>query len=191
MTTSQKASAMKVHPQTIRRWTKTGKLDCTRTIGNHRRFEPPMNDSKLVIGYARVSSFDQKEDLVRQQEYIRTQHKVDQIIQDTGSGMNYKKPGFKKLMLLILEGKVKELVITHKDRLLRFGSEIIFIICKFFGVTVTILHDEKPKDSKDTFASDVIEIITVFCSRIYGQRSHQNRNRIPKCSTSPSILPAV
>lgn len=182
---------MKVHPQTIRRWTKTGKLDCTRTIGNHRRFEPPMNDSKLVIGYARVSSFDQKEDLVRQQEYIRTQHKVDQIIQDTGSGMNYKKPGFKKLMLLILEGKVKELVITHKDRLLRFGSEIIFIICKFFGVTVTILHDEKPKDSKDTFASDVIEIITVFCSRIYGQRSHQNRNRIPKYSTLPKILPTV
>jgi len=61
------------------------------------------------------------------------------------------------------------------------------MICRFFGVKVTILHAEEPKDSKERFCSDVIEIITVFCSRIYGERSHQNRVRA-KCSTSSNKM---
>ena len=183
MTTSQFAQLLQVHPQTVRRWTNQGKLACLRTLGNHRRFETPRTAAKLTIGYARVCSHDQKEDLARQKSYLETERRLDDVILDTGSGMNYKKPGFRKLVILILQGKVSELVLTHKDRLLRFGSEIIFMICRFFGVKVTILHAEEPKDSKERFCSDVIEIITVFCSRIYGQRSHQNRKR-SKCSTS-------
>jgi len=182
MNTSQMAELLHVHPQTIRRWTNTGQMTCSRTLGNHRRFELPHTDSKLVIGYARVSSHDQKEDLVRQKADLEFGRKLDDVILDTGSGMNYKKPGFRKLMLLLLQGKVGELVITHKDRLLRFGSEIIFMLCRFFGVKVTILYDEEPADNKERFCTDLIEIITVFCSRIYGKRSHQNRKR-RECST--------
>ena len=170
MTTSDLATLLQVHPQTIRRWTNQGQLDCTRTLGNHRRFQSPAtgDDSRLVIGYARISSHDQKADLVRQRETLETARPLDDVILDTGSGMNYKKPGFRKLMLLILQGRVKELVLTHKDRLLRFGSEIIFRVCRFFQVKVTILaaETETPKDSKER-----------FCSRIYGERSHANRKR--------------
>ena len=82
----------------------------------------------MTVGYVRVSSHDQKSDLERQQELLKAQagKPVDLVISDLGSGLNYKKTGFKRLLLLILQGKVRELILTHKDRWLRFGSEIIF-----------------------------------------------------------------
>jgi predicted site-specific integrase-resolvase len=89
------------------------------------------------------SCHDQKEDLERQEAAVKSQagKPVDLIISDLGSGRNYKKAGFRQLLWLILQGKVKELILTHKDRLLRFGSEIIFQICQFCGVKITILND--------------------------------------------------
>jgi predicted site-specific integrase-resolvase len=81
--------------------------------------------------------------LVRQKAAVTSQagKPVDLVISDLGSGLNYKKAGFRRLLLLILQGKVKELALTHKDRLLRFGSEIILQICQFYGVKITILND--------------------------------------------------
>ena len=110
-----------------------------------------------------------KNDLVTQ-EAVLAQSNPDIIIKDLGSGMNYKKTGFVRLLGLILSGQVKELILTRKDRLLRFGSEIIFQICK--------LHESAIKEPMEQFALDVIEIITVFSSRIYGLRSHKNKKAI-------------
>jgi len=96
-------------------------------LGNHRRYRTtPIELEALTVGYVRVSSNDQKEDLVRQKAAVTSQagKPVDLVISDLGSGLNYKKAGFRRLLLLILQGKVKELALTHKDRLLRFGSEI-------------------------------------------------------------------
>ena len=77
MKTSDIATLIGVHPQTIRRWTNRGKLTCSRTLGNHRRFSPPSNENKQVIGYARVSSADQKEDFVRQADTLRSHPVVE------------------------------------------------------------------------------------------------------------------
>jgi len=101
----------------------------------------------MTVGYVRVSSHDQKDDLERQKTHVETQSgkPVDLVIKDLGSGMNYKKSGFKHLLLLLLQGKVKELILVHKDRLLRFGSEIVFQICQHFGVKITILDDAPDK----------------------------------------------
>lgn len=126
MKTSDMAKLLGVHPQTIRRWTNLGKLTCARTLGNHRRFKPATPDNKQVIGYARVSSADQKADLTRQADTLRQHVGITTVITDTGSGMNCQKPGFRKLLSLLLRGEVAELVLTHKDRLLRFGADIIF-----------------------------------------------------------------
>ncbi len=143
----------------------------------------------MVVGYVRVSSHDQKEDLVRHKEYVEQQSgkSVDVVIQDLGSGMNYKKSGFKRLLLLLLQGRVKELILRHKDRLLRFGSEIVFQICQHLGVKVTILEETPDKPPMERFCQDLVEIMTVFCSKIYGHRSHQNR----KCSTSLKPTPTA
>ena len=99
-----------------------------------------------------------------------------EVIQDLGSGMNYYKKGLTKLLNLVLEGQVKRLVLTHKDRLLRFGAELVFSICEAKGVEVIIINkgDENSKFEEE-LAKDVLEIITVFSARLYGARSKKNK----------------
>ena len=187
----QMALRLGVHPQTLRRWERQGKMPRPeRTLGNHRRCRTaPTNLESLTIGYAQVSSHDQKEDMERQKATVKSQagKPVDLIISDLGSGLNYKKAGFRRLLLLILQGKVKELVLTPKDRLLRFGSEIIFQICHFYGLKITIPNDATDKPHMEQFCSDLVEIMTVFCSKIYGHRSHQNRKRSSLSNKSHAV----
>ena len=180
LTVSQLALTYGVHGQTIRRWCRSGLLlEHHRTLGNHRRFEEPKKQDGQTIGYVRVSSADQKLDLGTQETAMKEKSKlqdiqIDGIIKDIGSGMNYKKKGFKQLLNLILNGKVKHLVLMHRDRLLRFGSEIIFIICKFMNVQVTILEPSPATSPIEQLCLDMVEIMTVFSSKIYGMRSHTN-----------------
>jgi predicted site-specific integrase-resolvase len=97
------------------------------------------------------------------------------VIDDLGSGLNYKKRGLKKLLKLILSGQVSKIVLTHKDRLLRFGSELLFQICNFFGTEVEVIEEQKIKSDEEVLAHDVLEIITVFSARMYGKRAHRNK----------------
>ena len=138
------AQVLGVTIQTMRNWDKKGLLKPDElTKGGERRYKlsslKNINrnivfnvDDLKTIAYARVSSADQKEDLVRQVQvlefYCAKQGFNYEIIQDLGSGMNYYKKGLTRLLNLILEGQVKRLVLTHKDRLLRFGAELVFSI---------------------------------------------------------------
>jgi len=184
------AKVLGVSISTLRRWEKTKKLmPQFKTIGKHRRYainklkefmgDFSKSSNKRVIAYARVSSHDQKEDLIRQIErletYLKKRERTYEIISDLGSGLNYKKRGLKKLIKLILSGEVSKIILTHKDRLLRFGSEIIFNICDFFGTEIEIIEEITPKSDEEALAFDVLEIITVFSARLYGKRAHQNR----------------
>jgi putative resolvase len=104
------------------------------------------------------------------------QHKYsDLLIQDLGSGLNYKKKGLRKLIDLILNEEVDRLIITNKDRLLRFGSELIFSLCEHFSVEVIILNRKEDSSYEEDLAAYVLEIITVFSARLYGSRSHKNQ----------------
>lgn len=98
-----------------------------------------------------------------------------EIIDDLGSGLNYNKKGLKRLIRLIVDSKVERLVLTHKDRLLRFGSELIFSLCEQFGTEVVIINRTEDSTFEEDLAPDVLEIITVFSARLYGSRSHKNR----------------
>lgn len=175
--------------QTLRRWELNGRLlpknhssgetcyyDRNELLGMRE------NSQNLTIAYGRVSSHDQKEDLVRQVElleaYCIKQGWSYEIIQDLGSGMNYRKRGLKKLLDLILERRIKRLVLTHKDRLLRFGSELIFTLCEINQVEVVIMNKCGEISFEEELAQDVLEIITVFSARLYGSRSHKNRKLI-------------
>lgn len=134
---------------------------------------------KRTIGYARVSSYDQKEDLLRQasllESYCARQGWKYEIFQDLGSGLNYNKKGLKKLIKEICLGGIGRLVVTHKDRLLRFGSELIFSLCEQFGTEVVILNASEEASFEDDLVQDVLEIITVFSARLYGSRSRKNK----------------
>uniref|UniRef100_UPI002941D92A IS607 family transposase n=1 Tax=Helicobacter bilis TaxID=37372 RepID=UPI002941D92A len=153
------------------------KLESLKNINKNIKFSV---DGLKTIAYARVSSHDQKDDLIRQVQVLElycTKAGFNyEVIQDLGSGMNYYKKGLTKLLNLILEGQVKRLVLTHKDRLLRFGAELIFAICEAKEVEVIIINkgDENIKFEEE-LAKDVLEIITVFSARLYGSRSKKNK----------------
>ena len=173
-----------VTPKTLRLWEKEGKIKSHRTKGKHRRYimsELLGFDKKdtVTIGYARVSSYDQKEDLKRQSQllelYCANKGYEFEIISDLGSGLNYKKKGLNTLIKLICSSEINRLVLTHKDRLLRFGSELIFALCEQFNVEVVIINKSEGSTFEEDLANDVLEIITVFSARLYGSRSHKNK----------------
>lgn len=183
------AQLLGVADSTLRRWEDEGKLiPDERTKGNQRRYKlstlrPEMKHrvkyNRNTIAYARVSSHDQKADLERQKQllemYCASNGWQYEIIADLGSGMNYNKKGLKKLLGDILDDKVSRLVITHKDRLLRFGAELIFSICEAKEVEVVIMNKGEDSGFEEDLAKDVLEIITVFSARLYGARSKKNK----------------
>ncbi len=103
---------------------------------------------------------------------------VYEIISDFGSGMNYKKRGLKRLLEAIDQRQVGRLVLTHKDRLLRFGAELVFGLCEARNVEVVIVNQGSEPSFEEELAHDVLEIITVFSARLYGSRSHKNKKLI-------------
>ena len=132
--------------------------------------------------YARVSSHDQKQDLVRQSTTLHAKalqlgYKSIQQIEDLGSGLNYKKRCFVKLLDLIFNHEFEILIVNHKDRLLRFGVDLIDRICLHHGVKLIVLED-KTIPFEEELTRDVIELMTVFCARLYGKRSHKNKFKL-------------
>jgi excisionase family DNA binding protein len=184
LTPQEAATLLGVTVRTLHRWELDGKIRSTRTAGGHRRYDiteliSNKSDSQLTVGYARVSSHDQKNDLTRQvlvlESYCAKHGWGFEVIQDLGSGMNYKKKGLIRLIRLITSYQVERLVLTHKDRLLRFGSDLIFALCEQFGTEVIIINRSDDSTFEEDLASDVLEIITVFSARLYGSRSHKNK----------------
>jgi excisionase family DNA binding protein len=183
------AKTLGVHPKTLRKWELEGKITAIRTEGNHRRYDLSKllnikSGSALTIAYARVSSHDQKEDLVRQanvlESYCAKNGWTFEVIQDLGSGMNYKKKGLVRLIKLICTNQVERLVLSHKDRLLRFGSDLVFMLCENFGTEVIIINRSEDSSFEEDLTADVLEIITVFSARLYGSRSHKNKQIVDK-----------
>jgi putative resolvase len=184
---SEAAHVLGVSVTTLRRWEKIGKIQSDRTYAGHRRYDLSKIKLRLytedavrkTVAYARVSSHDQKTDLERQKQvlelYCARQGWTFEVIADLGSGMNYHKKGLKYLLNGILNGKIGRLVIAHKDRLLRFGAELIFAICAAKNVEVVILNQGEDTTFEEDLAKDVLEIITVFSARLYGSRSRKNQ----------------
>ena len=171
------AKALGVSISTLRRWEQEGKITPAprRSDAEHRRYDlskikPELvralsdNQNQKTIAYARVSSRDQSADLKRQIEllelYCASQGWTYEVMSDLGSGMNYYKKGLKRLLNEMLAGNIHRLVITHKDRLLRFGAELVFAICEAKGVEVVILNKGEEGRFEEELAKDVLEIIT-------------------------------
>lgn len=186
---SDMASILGVTPKTVRLWEKEGKISSIKTEGGHRRFYPSevlknKKQSNMTIGYARVSTSEQKDDLDRQKKilelYCAEKGWNCEIISDIGSGINYNKKGLERLIKLICLGEIERLVVSHKDRLLRFGSEIIFSICEQHNVEIVIINKSINSTFEEELTNDVLEIITVFSAKLYGSRSHKNKKIIDK-----------
>lgn len=187
------AQALGVSTSTLRRWDITGKLKPSRTIGGQRRYDLDelrhavphgTPETRTSIAYARVASPDQQTDLTRQKQvlefYCARQGWTVEIIADLGSGINHHKKGLQKLLDDILAGKVGRLVLTHKDRLLHFGADLVFAICQAKDVEVVIINQGEESTFEDEFASDVLEMISVLSGRLETghTRSHKQKKLI-------------
>ena len=100
--------------------------------------------------------------------------------------MNYRKKGLQELLDLILRRRIRRLVLTHKDRLLRFGAELVFALCELQGIEIVIIHAGEQPGFEEELAQDVLEIITVFSARLYGARSRKHKKLLDTL-TSPEI----
>ena len=191
------AEELGVCQETLRRWEEVGKIQVERTARGHRRYDLatlrralPSNQS--TVCYARVSSHDQKENLVRQssvlESFCAARGWTYEVIQDLGSGLNYQKKGLKKLIKMICSGAIHRLVITHKDRLMRFGSELIFSLCESFGIEVVVINAKEESSFEDDLVQDVLEIITVFSARLYGARSRKNKKLLDALKEAANAL---
>jgi excisionase family DNA binding protein len=185
------AALLGVSTKTLRRWADSGKIKSERSPTGQRRFfladikritprELDRLDDRITINYARVSSHEQKQDLVRQAQVLEAFSSVNgwqyETIQDLGSGLNYQKKGLQKLLKRIMQGDVARLVITHKDRLLRFGAELVFAVCEEFETEVVIINKTSEEVTfEQELVQDMIELITVFSARLYGSRSKKNK----------------
>ena len=199
LVTIGEASKLKgISIDTLRRWEREGKIVSERTDGGHRRYRVSQlldikdEFKRKTILYCRVSSHDQKKDLDTQAELLAAYAKPFdwdcETIKDLGSGLNYKKKGLQKLIELLMTNLVERLVITDKDRLLRFGSELIFSICEHQQVEVIVLNKRIANSFEEDLAKDVLEIITVFAARLYGSRSRRNLQLLEKLQQAQESL---
>jgi putative resolvase len=175
------AKYLGISKSTVYRYLKSGKIkESFKTDGKHRRFIVENNKNKVVL-YSRVSSHDQKKDLITQNEKLiqfakknYTNYEVESIL-DLGSGINFNKKGLNKLILMIINKDLSVLVINHKERLLRFGFELINQICILNNIKIVIIEEQKNKSFEFELSENIIEIMTVFCAKLYGKRSNKNK----------------
>ena len=177
---------------TLRTWDKTGYLKPAKVLDNGYRYysdeqidkylnvDSDINDRKIIL-YARVSTKKQMDDLDKQIENLKTYAYTKgysfELITDIGSGLNYKKEGLKKLIRMICNKEIKKLVILYKDRLVRFGFELIEEVCRINDVEIEII-DNTTASKEQELTDDLIQIITVFANRLYGSRSKKTTSLI-------------
>ena len=180
-----------VSAQTLRNWDKNGKLHPHHTSSNgyryysHEQLNQVMNIkpnlNRKIIGYCRVSSNKQKDDLQRQIEnmklYLMAQGKPFEIISDIGSGINYKKKGLRELIKLITQNQVEKVVVLYKDRLLRFGFELVEYIASLYNCEIEII-DSTEKSEQQELVEDLVQIVTVFSCKLQGKRSNKARKLV-------------
>jgi len=187
------AKSLGVSIQTLRNWDKEGKLKPTYVTENGYRYysEDLLNKFRNIknvnkikkknILYARVSTKNQKDDLNRQidnlKQYAYSKGYSFEIITDIGSGINYKKEGLLKMINLVECGEVDRIIVLYKDRLIRFGYDLIKYICKLNDTKIEIV-DNSTISKEQELTEDLIQIITVFANRLYGARSKKTINLI-------------
>ena len=184
-TPKQLATLFGVTTQTLIDWENDGKIKAIKTQGGHRRYvhnvsEPVQTnegESKKKYIYARVSSSKQVPDLQRQIAVLQKTYPNHDIIQDIGSGINFKRRGLITLLESVFGGNVSEVVVAHKDRLTRFGFDLFQFIFEKFGVSIKVLSDDDVKEPINELARDLLSVVTVFTARYYGARKY---NLLPK-----------
>jgi putative resolvase len=183
------AELLNVSVKTLQRWDREGILKAYRMPSNRRYYtyeqyldyrgiQKQENGGKKVI-YTRVSTNNQKDDLQNQIKFLQdfTNAKgmiIDEIIKDIGSGLNYNRKEWNKLITECMEGKIDKIIITHKDRFIRFGYSWFERFLGKYNVEILVVNNEL-LSSQEELVQDIISILHVFSCRIYGLRKYKKK----------------
>ena len=188
----QFAKLLNVTVKTLQNWDKQGTLKAYRTPTNQRFYtEEQLNQvlglsnenqeekTGLKIGYCRVSTHNQKNSLENQEEYLRSYTNakgviLDEVLFDIGSGINYNRKNFNKILELVEAGEISEIYVTYKDRFVRFGFDWFNNFCEKHGAKIIILNQPSTSPEQE-LAEDLLNIITVFSARSHGLRTYKKQ----------------
>ena len=183
------AELLGVSVKTLQRWDRDGILKANRTPTDRRYYTYDQylqfkgiqteNDIRDIVIYARVSTRNQKEDLQNQVEFLKQFCNakgiiVNQCIEDFGSGLNYNRKKWNKLLDEVMENKIKIIVISNKDRFIRFGYDWFEKFCEKFNTKIIIVNNETLSPNEE-LVQDIISILHVFSCRLYGLRKYKNQ----------------
>jgi predicted site-specific integrase-resolvase len=183
------AELLGVSVKTLQRWDRGGILKANRTPTDRRYYTYDQylqfkginteNDNRQIVIYARVSTRNQKDDLQNQVEFLKQFCNakgiiVNQCIEDFGSGLNYNRKKWNKLLDEVMENRIKTIVISSKDRFIRFGYDWFEKFCKKFNTKIMIVNNEALSPNEE-LVQDIISILHVFSCRLYGLRKYKNQ----------------
>ncbi len=176
---SKKASEiLGLHPNTLRKYADEGKIEHIKTSSGQRRYNVDSflcdSKSETIICYCRVSSYSQKPELDNQVKWMREQYPRAEIIKDIGSALNYKRKGLKSILGRCVSGEKLIVVVAYRDRLARFGFELIEWIINEYGGKVVVLNNNI-REPEQELTEDLLTIIHVFSCRLYGIRNYKNK----------------
>ena len=172
------AKILGVHPNTLRRWSDEGKINCIKTAAGQRKYDVQgylgNNTSTKTICYCRVSSPKQRDDLQRQIAFMQEKFPETEIIKDIGSGLGFKRKGLRSILERSMQGNKLKVVSSHRDRLCRFGFDLIKWIIEKNGGELLVLH-QNALSPEHELTQDLLSILHVFSCRMHGLRSYKNK----------------
>lgn len=187
-----------ISPLTLIKMVKNRRIEIIETIGGQRKYNvtkyiednkqtaiiPNINDdknkidtnsNKINICYVRVSTITQKDDLERQKKFMKNKYPTYEIIEDIGSGINFNRKGLRKIIKMAIKGEINKLVVAYKDRLTRFGYELIEDLIKEYSDGEIIIENKKNenKEPKEELVEDVLQILNVYTAKMNGMRKYR------------------
>ncbi len=183
------AELLNVSVKTLQRWDREKTLVANRTPTNRRYYTYDQylqfkgigkdTDSRKIVIYTRVTTRNQTDDLENQvdflQQYVNAKGLIaDDIIRDYGSGLNYNRKKWNQLLGEVMENKIKMILVSHKDRFVRFGFDWFEKFCNKFNVEIVVVKNEK-LSSHEELVQDIGSILHVFSCRLYGLRKYKKQ----------------
>ena len=175
------AQTLGITVEHLRRMERAGEITCIRTGGGHRRYDvqsfidAQTGTDITTVGYCRVSGKGESDDLASQVSYLRKHYPEAEIIKDYGSGINFKRKGLRTLLERLLRGDKLRVVVAHRDRLARFGGEVIQFLVEQNGGEVVVLDQTIYGSPEEELTADLLAILDVFSCRMYGLRRYRDQ----------------